>query len=379
MKIILLFARDPGSANVILPVYQKLKIKYHTLLYAKEFAYKIFRNAGLPAKDICTCRVETDEDILLFLKEMHPDAVITGTSLDDFTERYLWKAANILHIKSFAILDQWVNLGIRFSNYNYTQENSYWNHKTHPYLPYRILVMDEIAKIQLIKEGIQEEIIVPTGHPHFDTVLNRFKHAKPVYNKEQKNIVFVSEPISQDYDNCDDTNLYWGYNERTIFHVLYHHLETLAESHSLRFRFIIRPHPRESKDNWNQILQKEKNSKISLEIDRDHDSFSIMKSADLICGMSSMFLLESFLCGKAILSIEIGLIRKNPFFLDELNYCKSILSEEELADHLTRIFLSDNFELSQHTIKNGLPKIGYPEGVQNATEKIEQLIEEELA
>ena len=55
MKLIkiLFFARDPGGANVILPVYKKCQGRFETLLYAKDFALKKIMSQGdIPVKDI---------------------------------------------------------------------------------------------------------------------------------------------------------------------------------------------------------------------------------------------------------------------------------------------------------------------------------------
>lgn len=96
------------------------------------------------------------------------------------------------------------------------------------------------------------------------------------------------------------------------------------------------------------------------------DSFSVMKSADLICGMSSMFLLESIICGKPVLSIEIGLKRENPFVLDRIGSCKSILSEKELLENLVHVY--------EHK-ENACPF----EFIRDASKRVLQLVEEEMA
>ena len=52
LKKVLLFARDPGGANVIAPIYERLEGTYELLLYAKEFAVHSLQAAGLPVKDL---------------------------------------------------------------------------------------------------------------------------------------------------------------------------------------------------------------------------------------------------------------------------------------------------------------------------------------
>mgnify|MGYP002511443057 CR=1 FL=1 len=378
MKKLLLFARDPGGANVILPVYEKIKEQYEVLAYAREFAWKRLADAGLPARNIDKeCATLTYADIKNFLKRQKPDLVITSTSLDDFTERYLWKASEELHIKSFAILDQWMNLGIRFSDCDYSQEERYRRDRRHPYLPYRILAMDELAGELLKEDGIHAEKIALTGQPHFDTVRERFQHAAQVYGSDKWNVVFASEPIYRNYDCCDGTKRYWGYNERTIFDNLYDCLQKAAADAPGQIRLIIRPHPREDREYWDALADKLNNAGITLAVDSENDSFSVLKSADLVCGMSSMFLLEAMICGKQVVSVAIGLKRENPFVLDKTGQCKSVLTEEELLDKLKQAFLQKSLFLPENTW-GGVYGFGYPKGVVNATDKVIQLIEEEM-
>lgn len=367
MKTVLLFARDPGGTNVILPLYEKMKVKYQVCVYAKDFAVKRFQNAGVPVRDLGEeCGKGSFIEIKSFLKRVKPQILITGTSLDDFTERYFWKASKELHIKSFAILDQWMNLGIRFSDYDYSQAETYASNPIHPYLPDRIFVMDVLAKELLQNDGIEEERIVITGQPHFDTVQDKFNQAERIYDNQFWNVVYVSEPIFQDYDQCDQTSSYWGFNEKTIFQSLYANLTQIADKFSCKIRLIIRPHPRENAQNWNQVIEKLENRKISVECNMTDDSFSVMKSADLICGMSSMFLLESIICGKPVLSIEIGLKRENPFVLDRIGSCKSILSEKELLENLVHVY--------EHKENACLFEF-----IRDASKRVLQLVEEEMA
>lgn len=341
MKKIFFFARDPGGANVILPIYEQIRNQFETIIYAKDFALQKLRTAGIPVLDIeDECRTIGAKEICDFLKKVNPDVVVTGTSLDDYTERYLWEASHHLQIKSFAILDQWMNLGIRFSEYTYEQEELYEKCHEHRYLPYRVLVMDELAKTMLMEDGIDKTRIVVTGQPHFETVYDKYRQAESAYDGKCFNVVFVSEPISKDYDGNDKENLYWGYNEKTIFNQLYVCLTKIADTLSKQIRLIIRPHPREEISHWVEMVRELSYDNIMLELDTENDSFSILKSADVVCGMSSMFLLEAVICEKPILSIEIGLRRENPFVLDKVGICHSILKEEELYFRLMQTLRS---------------------------------------
>lgn len=371
MAVILFFARDPAGANVILPVYHNLKLRHRAIIYAKDFALKKIRQElGAHVRNIQDeYENETLEHIVSFLQKENPDIIITGTSLDDYTERYLWKASELLHIKSFALLDQWMNLGIRFSPYNYKQAEQYEEEHIHPYLPFRILAMDKLAEKKLIEDGIPEEKIMITGQPHFDTVSKQYQESIEAYSREYYNVVFVSEPILKDYDNGNMNDLYWGFNEKTIFEALYRQMIKIAPRMKKSIRIILRPHPREDISQWYNYNKIYNNDKILLECDNKHDSFSIIKSADLVCGMSSMFLLEAMICKKNVLSIEIGLKRQNPFILDQTGICRSILTEHELYKALT------NYMITQ---TEGIENLSNFKFIENATEHVINAIEKEI-
>lgn len=367
MKTILFFARDPGGANAILPVYKKAKTKYHTIAFAKQYAIKRFEDAGILVHDMeKECDTESFEAVKAFLEKKKPDAVVTGTSLDDFTERYLWKASAEVGIVSFAILDQWTNLGIRFSGCDYTQEEEYAKYHLHTYLPTRIFAMDALAKQWLMEDGIVEDRIVVTGQPHFDTVSKRYQKAAACYGHTDWTVVFASEPISKDYDQGGKES-YWGFNEKTIFAALYRSLYKLSKKQAAGrgIRLVIRPHPREAYNDWNRATERLHTESIRIEVNTTDESFALMKSADVVCGMSSMFLLESVICQKPVLSIQIGLIRENPFVLDQIGCCRSILSEEKLEEALGEVYAS----------KTPLIHFGF---VRHATEKAIQSMEEVL-
>ena len=370
MKKIFFFARDPGGLNAILPVYEEIKKLSEPLIYAKDFALQKLRIEGIPVIDIeQECQVE-EEKIYNLLKRINPDVIVTGTSLDDFTERYLWKAAEHMHIKSYAVLDQWMNLGIRFSEYTYAQEEKYKECHEHCYLPYQVLVMDELAQKMLIEDGVDENRIVVTGQPHFETVRAKYQQAKALYDREYWNIVFVSEPISNDYDGNDKEKLYWGYNEKTIFQQLYKCLLRLTEFLSKDIRVIIRPHPRENINNWKEIVKTLNSEHIVIELNAQDNSFEILKSADIVCGMSSMFLLEAVICEKPIISIEIGLCQENPFVLDKVGICHSVLTEEELFLQLT-----EAVKKLQGMREHEMPEFRF---VENAVKNIIFVIEKEI-
>ena len=346
MSRILVFSRDPGGANTVIPLVRPLLAMGHDVgLYGKDVALSKYRQAGLDGMDIAAVFHSgiTPETLRDFLKNEYPDVVITGTSADDFTEKYLWNVSWELGIPSMAILDQWVNYGIRFSSYSVNDIEEYARDRAHPFLPTRIVAPDEYAQKEMMVEGLPEERIVVCGQPYFETVLSTKEDPITVAHFHEANrltsedfvVVFASEPVTTTYG--DGALRYWGYNELTILSSLVQILNDVASETARPVTLVVRPHPKEGRDHFLDILGKCRN--VRWIIDTDSLPWTLMNRADLVCGMSSMFLIESAILGQPVLSIQIGLCRENPFMLDRRNILKSILTEAELRAQVRKLLL----------------------------------------
>ncbi len=351
MKRILLFARDPGGANTIIPLVKPLKEKgYKVSLYGRDRALDRYKLFGLK-EDCFEQKIDkiTEQNILNFLKYENPDLIITGTSADDKTEKYLWQCARRLNIPSFAILDQWVNYGIRFSKYDVADLKEYEKNKSHDFLPSKILVMDDYAKKEMMQEGIDKDKIVVTGQPYFDFLMQQ-KNNLTVCRSDDFIITFASEAILKIYK----TKEIWGYTEQTILNEILLVLKKI--NISKKILFIIKPHPKEDIDIYKKLLISFKHPKIKLRLETNLSSWDLIKKSDLVCGMTSMFLLESVLLGKQILSIQIGLRKKDPFILSRRGFVKTVLTRQNLIQKLQQVIFDKSsvcdFDIFKNSIHN---------------------------
>ena len=370
-KKILLFSRDPGGANTIIPLVRPLKENgYEIRLFGKDHALDKYSNAGISGLNIMDFVKNIElKSIEEFLVDERPDFILTGTSADDFTEKYIWKAGEKLRIPSFAIFDQWINYGIRFSKYKTTEIEEYNDDRTHPYLPSKILVMDDYAKQEAIEDGLEPSRIIVTGQPYFEDLLkHREKILPETVEKIRRRmgvdgtsfvITFASEPVSKDYDKSNNSENYWGYTERTVIEELFESIKNISSESSKKIYFIIRPHPREDVNRFQDIILLFKEEKISIITDRISNSWDLILASDLICGMSSMFLIESVLLGKPVISVQIGLNKENPFILDRRGILKSILDKKMLLNQLRSIIIENeiphyNFDVIKTPVDNAI-------------------------
>ena len=73
--------------------------------------------------------------------------------------------------------------------------------------------------------------------------------------------------------------------------------------------------------------------------------------------MTSMLLIEAVIVGKPVVSVQIGLKKKNPFVLDRNGILRSILDKETMVNELKKIIIANvvpkyNFNVISDPVKN---------------------------
>jgi hypothetical protein len=339
---VLIFARDPGGANAVVPLVRSLVDRGHGVrLAGKDAALRIYRRHSLEAIDIASLSPAlTPQSIRQFLIQGSPSVVITGTSADDSTEKIIWSECCNLRIPSMAIVDQWLNYGIRFSPFGVNEMSEYLQQPDLCHLPDIIVAPDEYAREEMIREGLPKERIRAWGQPYFETVMQQGQATGPEKTdssgteySDAFTVLFASEPISTTYGS-EQALRHWGYTEKTILSSLIDALERVAPESPRTITLLIRPHPKEGSEHFQDLIQRCR--RIRCDIDRSVSQWSAMRAADLVCGMSSMFLIESVLLGRQVISIQTGLTRENPFILDRRGILRSVLCDTDLYERLRR-------------------------------------------
>lgn len=364
MSRVLVFSRDPGGANTVIPLVQPLRERgLDVLLYGKDVALDRYRQAGFAGMDVMTLLPEVTPDaVRRFVEYAAPEAIVTGTSADDFTEKFIWKAGAELGIPSMAIMDQWSNYGLRFSRHGVNDIGEYARERSHPYLPTLIVAMDDHARGEMIAEGLPQERIVVCGQPYFETVkasrnesdaIARFNAIAGIA-PEDFVVLFASEPLTTTYGA--GALSYWGYTELTILSALISSLERIAGETGRRIALIVRPHPKEGQEHFAEVIGRCRHVRCCF--DSESTPWTLMNRADLVCGMSSMFLIESVILGRPVLSIQIGLRREDPFVLARRGITQSIATQEELETRLRNIIVHGEAAIATfEVIRNPVERI----------------------
>jgi len=335
---ILLFSCDPGGSNTIIPLVQPLiQCGYEVKLYGKDSALLKYQQNGLIGIDISSiCKTINPISIKKLLKQEKPNLIITGTSSNDFTEKFMWRVGKKVSIPSFAILDQWTNYGIRFSSYPVSQIDMYERNPNRDCLPTKICVMDNYAKNKLLNLDFNKKDIIVTGHPFFSLTRNKrsemtndqiqaFRKERDVRDTDFL-ITYVSEPLTETYSSCNKI----GYTELTIFEEIIKALLKISLYTRRKIVLIIKIHPREYMDKYKTYIRKINTGNIDIRIDKNSHPWELVLSSQLVCGMSSILLIESVILRVPILSIQIGLRGKNSFILSEQKLTRTILSQHSL-------------------------------------------------
>ncbi len=171
MKTVLLAGNNPGATNPLIPVAKKLTAegRVNVVVLGHGTAEQILRDAEVPFKTIKDFRLTdvSGNSMELLLRHGKPDLVLVGTAsqegkANDIIEQTLVQACKTAHTKSVAVLDAWLNYSQRF-----TDERTD-NHLD--CLPDKILVMDQVAKDDMLAEKFPVDKLVITGNPAFDVL-----------------------------------------------------------------------------------------------------------------------------------------------------------------------------------------------------------------
>lgn len=224
-------------------------------------------------------------DVEKIIKELRPDVILTGTSINSNIERYSIHFGNILGIPTLSYIDSWIGENIRFKS---TLIETY---------PRLILVCDEMMGRLYKGMELAASNVVNVGNPHLDRLFSEINTTCSIIEPEENRVLFFAE------------NMYHYYpggklNELQI-------IKSILESYRFdrKIRIAIRPHPLESIDHWNTFISENERSNPSIEIFLDdiRGLRDTINASSLVFGISSTALIEASILGKKTLSYQVGI------------------------------------------------------------------------
>jgi hypothetical protein len=334
---------DPGGANAIAPVIQKLlndkKVRVSAFAYRE--AKKLWKDRTIPFTDLPNDITLASAEILLKKQEAH--IFFSGTSYNDqeFEKQFIAAARN-LQIPSLVLLDYWSYYSIRFSD----------NAGNRIYIPDKIAIMDELTLKEMIQEGFVPDQLVITGQPAYDDIImsrNSFS-AKRKENirkelgvfQDELMVVFASEPL---FWGTPANPANPGYTRTGVLHSLISALDNIQKNSNKKIALVVRLHPRENVQEFNDIH----GEKIRAIISTAGNSRDIIQASDLVCGMTTALLMEACYLGCIVASIQPGLTQPDILPSNRLGYSTPIYKEEDIIPVIQMLLLDQK---TQNRIRN---------------------------
>ena len=337
---IIVACNDPGGTMAIIPIIHRLRSdkNINTLVFGGKHAQKIFKNKSISYKKISSYGSSRITRGLIdsILSIEAPILVLTSTSFGKSIDNAFFDRAIAKNIKTFVLIDQWGNYSMRFSKFN---EN-----KNFKYLPDYIGLMDEFAKKEMIEEGFPEERLIIIGHPFLDSLIKEDVsiHERKLFcdslniKSDGILIVFASEPFkAKDLERI-------GYTDTIILQYLAKCLKEISEETKQYINLVIKIHPRDDR-NTESFSCNVKSKYLNTTITKNGDASQFIQNADIVTGMSSIFLVQSFLLNKPTINIQIGRKSKDELITNKLCLTKAITSSDELLKALRHLIMNKNY------------------------------------
>jgi hypothetical protein len=314
-KKILFFTCEAGGAETLIPVIDSINKhpEYEAVVLSYGYARERFTRKRISFIET-TPFEKNDVD---FLKRYLPHFIITSaTSLpsNDMSEKHIWYNSRKLGFPTIAFLDQWQNYSLRFSGNQKRQLLKY--------LPDQINCINNIAKTEMIAEGFSSDILVPLGHPYLSYVKEqyRFSHRENIHKQHNipirnEIVLFASEAIREHYGNSR------GYNQ---YEVIEGFLECFTAD-SDKKTILLKLHPRENVEAYDYLIKK--NSGIDIRILTNQlTPLECLAASDKVYGMTSMMLIEAYIIGKPVVTIQPNLRIPDPLVLSRHGFIPLITS-----------------------------------------------------
>lgn len=286
----LVMARDAGAAAALSPVARALirDAQLGVSIIAFGEAVGLFRARGLPV--LSFSEAPTEKQIESLLTREGTRVLVSGTSMQAASDGAFWAAARRLGIPSIALLDHWCNYSERFTTTEKFDS-----------VPDTIAVMDEAAAAAMQADGCPPDLLLVTGQPHFDelirdsTTLSRAEVRQELdVDEDRALVVFASEPQARYYGRT------LGYTEEEALSALLESAAAVAPEAEV----VVKLHPLEPADAFSDLPETE--DRVAVRVVRAYPPEHLIRAADVVVGMTSVFLLEAVLTGVPTISVRPG-------------------------------------------------------------------------
>lgn len=338
--IVLAVCGDAGGAASVAPVVALLQsngsVAVRAVLYGQACA--VWARHGLPFEEMPVAPSQAT------LAEMATKAaaLLLGTSVNGLD--YERRLAALVPERSVCVLDFWSNYSARFELPGGGRVQ-----------PAVICVMDAQARDGMIAEGFDPRRLEITGQPAFDELATRRTRFTPVDAKRirdtfgvgdgERFVLFASQPLASLRHQPAWRTQAPPYDQHDVLRMLVRCLRRLAATTGNPIFLLVRPHPRENMDELAWVASSY--SPLRVCVTAAGDGRDCALAADLVCGITSVFLLEACLLGALTVSIQPGPEGQDPLPCNSQGWSRLARTESEVDAVLEAWLLNDDARARQ--------------------------------
>jgi hypothetical protein len=294
-KAVLFVAFDSGGAAVLAQLITRIIVKRRNvrcLVFAGGPAKNIFASS-LPASGVKNVGMREMRRLALLGRI---DLAVSGTGVSSF-ERNAWRLCKKAGVRILAFVDAWNMMAERLAPGGGA-------------VPDRVGTPDSATRKEMVALGFPISSVFVAGQPYLEAVAG----SKLVSGKKRLGLkrklgiergrfvlLFASEQFGRHY-------AHYGYSEYDVIREVVSACELLSRE-GLAIHLLVKLHPEEKRGKYGSypfptgfpvsVVQKEISSREALSL------------ADLVCGSTSVILLESALCGVPAISVQPGMAGKD--------------------------------------------------------------------
>lgn len=290
-KKILFIAAQAGQASYLNPLWDKWRESL-----PENIDFKIWASAdAIKLMDERLAGYTHPWDQNNILDEFKPDLIVSSACGEE-QELFASKYARQNSCKHIQFIDTFYGYKSRIEASNFEG-----------YQPHEIWFIHDVAMNEAISEGVESERVKVVGHPYFEKLAKT-----PIENKAASgSVVFVAQPISQISGLKDEL----GYDENDIWELL---RDFRAKNSDVIKTLIYAPHP--AQRNTPELKGDEQLLKSSE---------SAFEAAEIMVGMFSTIMIEAYLKGQSVISIQCGLKTKNKDILSRAGFIPLINEQKD--------------------------------------------------
>tara|TARA_X000000368_G_C23057530_1_gene724733 strand:+ start:4104 stop:4988 length:885 start_codon:yes stop_codon:yes gene_type:complete len=269
MDKVAVVCHDAGGAEIVSSWVKKNKNNY--LFFLDGPAKKIFKQK---------LNVETENDLSETINNC--DWLLCGTSWQDDLEKHALKISSQKNIRSVSYLDHWINYKERFI------------FDEQIILPHELWVGDhEAQKIALRTFKKYKNKIKFVENEYLKDIK---KNIINLESSENKNVLYVCEPIAEHAKKQCNNELEWGYDEFMALKFFMKNIDFIDNTLS---EITIRPHPSEEIGKYDWV---KKLSSLPITINNETDILDDISNCAYVVGCESMAMVIGLIAKKTVYS-----------------------------------------------------------------------------